>query len=63
MFALEQQRKEFELKLHELSEKQRKRTDKIMIGLTIAALIFAAAEVYAALASINPDHWLFGWFR
>lgn len=34
-----------------------------MIGLTVAGVIFAIAQVYAALAAINPEHWLFKWLR
>ena len=47
----------------ELNRQERKRTNGIMIGLTIALIIFAAMQVYAALASINPEHWLFNWLR
>lgn len=60
---MEQERKDFELGLEERNRRERKRTDRIMIWLTVAAIIFAAAQVYAAMASINPDHWLFRWLR
>lgn len=60
---LEDNRRRFESELAELSRQERKRTNWIMIGLAIGALIFAAMEVYAALASINPKHWLFNWLR
>ena len=63
MEQLEQNRRDFELKLEELNRQERKRTNRIMIWLTVAAVIFAVAEVYATLGSINPDHWLFGWIR
>ncbi len=60
---LERERTEFESKLDERNREERKRTDKIMIGLTVAAIVFAAMEVYAAMATINPDSWLFKWLR
>ncbi len=63
MFELERRREEFDLKLDEFNRQERKRTDKIMIFLAVAAIIFAAMQVYAALASINPEHWLFNWLR
>ena len=47
----------------ELNRQERKRTNRIMILLTIALIVFAALQVYAALASINPEHWLFNWLR
>ena len=47
----------------ELNRQERKRTNRIMIWLTIALIVFAALQVYAALASINPEHWLFNWLR
>ena len=60
---MEQERRDFELSLEELNRQERRRTNKVMIGLTIALIIFAALQVYAALASINPEHWLFRWLR
>ena len=47
----------------EINRRERKRTNRIMIGLTIALIFFALLQVYAAWASINPEHWLFGWLR
>jgi len=46
---MEKDRKEFELKLYELGEQARKRDKKIFVILAIAAVIFAALEVLAAL--------------
>ena len=46
MLAMEQRREEFELKLEDINRPERKRTNRIMIWLTIAAIIFAAMEVY-----------------
>ena len=63
MQQLENERREFELKLEEINRQERKRTNRIMIWLTIAAIIFAAMQVYAALAAINPNSWLFNWLR
>ena len=60
---MEQERRDFELKLEEINRHERRRTNYIMIFLGIAALIFAAMEVYTTLGSINPEHWLFDWFR
>ena len=60
---MEQDRKDFELRLEKINRQERKRTNGIIIGLAIAAIIFAAMQVYAALASINPEHWLFKWLR
>lgn len=60
---MEKERKEFEIKLDERNREERKRTDRIMIWLTVAALIFAMLQVYAAMATINPNHWLFNWLR
>ncbi len=58
---MEQERRDWEFKLEQLSKEERKRTNKTMKFLAIGAIIFAAAEVYATIASINPDHWLFRW--
>ena len=63
MQQLEQDRRKFELKLEEINRQERKRTNRIMVWLAIAAVIFAAMEVYVALALINPEHWLFNWLR
>lgn len=63
MQQLEKERREFELKLEEINRQERKRTDRVMIWLTIAAVLFAALQVYAALATINPNSWLFNWLR
>lgn len=63
MLAMDQRREEFELRLEELNRQERRRTNKVMICLAIAAVIFAAAQVYAALAVINPEHWLFRWLH
>ena len=60
---MENDRKAFEMKLDKINKQERKRTNTIMIFLAIAALIFAAMEVYAALASINSNSWLFDWLR
>jgi len=59
---MEENRKEFEFKLQKRNEQERKRTDKVMIGLAIAATILALAEVFAALAALTPDSMLFQWF-
>ena len=63
MLAMEKRREDFEQHLEELNRQERKRTNRIMICLTIALIVFAALQVYAALASINPEHWLFNWLR
>ena len=63
MQQLEQDRRKFELELERLNREERKRTNRIMIFLGVAALIFAIVEIYATLASINPEHWLFNWLR
>jgi len=60
---MEKERKEFELKLDENNRKERQRTNRVIIWLAVAAIIFAALQFYTALASINPDHWLFGWLQ
>jgi hypothetical protein len=60
---MEKERKEFELILDNRNREERKRTDRVMIWLTIALIIFAAMQVYAALATINPNNWLFDWLR
>jgi hypothetical protein len=60
---LEQARRIFELKLEKQNREERKRTNRIMICLAVAAIIFAALQVYAALATINPNSWLFNWLR
>jgi hypothetical protein len=60
---MENDRKRFELELQRMDERQRKRTDKVMIGLAIAGAIFALAEIFAALAALTPDSILFQWFR
>jgi hypothetical protein len=63
MMQLEKERRDFELRLQQMNEQQRKRTDKIMIGLAIAGALFAIAEIFAALAALTPDSILFQWFR
>jgi hypothetical protein len=60
---MEEARQGFELRLEERNRHERQRTDRIMIWLGVAAIIFAAAQVYAAMASINPDHPWFRWLR
>ena len=63
MHQSEQDRRNFELELEEKNRQERKRTNGIMIRLTVAAIVFAAIQVYVALALINPEHWLFDWLR
>ena len=53
---MDKEHKDFELKLDERIREERKRTKKTMIWLTIAGTIFAVTQVYAAWASINPEH-------
>ena len=60
---MEGERREFELRSENDNRRERKRTNRIMVWLAVAAIIFAAAEVYAALSAINPNHWLFDWLR
>ena len=55
---MEKDRRDFELKLEELNKQERRRTDRIMIGLTIAAVIFAITEVAAAVLGITNDSWI-----
>ena len=40
MLAMEKRREDFELKLEELNRQERKRTNRIMIWLTIALILF-----------------------
>lgn len=63
MQQLEQDRREFELKLFNMNKKLTTNSNRVMIALAICAIIFAAAEVYFAVAVINPEHWLFNWLR
>ena len=60
---LENDRKNFEMRLDGINRIERKRTDKIMIWLTVAAIIFALAEVTAALMGITADSWILELFR
>ena len=60
---MEQDKREFELKLFNMNKKLTTNSNRVMIGLAIGAIIFAAAQVFFAAAVINPDHWLFGWLR
>ncbi len=60
---MEKERKEFELKLDERNREERRRTDKIMVWLTIAAIIFALAEVAAGIMGITDDSWILRFFR
>ncbi len=60
---MEKERRGFEVRLQELNERDRKRTNRVMIGLAVAAVFFAIAQVIVALAAINPEHWLFQWLR
>ena len=59
MMQLEQDRKDFELKIEndrrkfecdmqEMNERSKRRTDNIMIGLAVAGVIFALAQVFVA---------------
>lgn len=43
--------------------KERRRTNRRMTWLMIAAIIVAAITAFAAWASIYPDHWLFNWLH
>ncbi len=52
---MEKERKEFELKLDEANRQERKRTDRIMFWLTIALIVFAVAQVVAAILGITTD--------
>jgi hypothetical protein len=63
MMQLEKERRDFELRLQQMNEQQRKRTDKIMIGLAIAGGLLAIAKIFAALAALTPDSILFQWFH
>ena len=63
MMELERRREEFELKLEELNRQERKHSNRVMVWLTIAMILFAAMQVYAALALMNPEQWLFNWLR
>lgn len=60
---LEDDRRLFESSIERQNKEERKRTNRVMIGLTIAALVFSLVQIYTALASINPNHWLFDWLR
>ena len=60
---MEKDRRAFELKLEELNREERKRTNKVMIWLAIAAIVFAAAEVVAALLGLTNDSWILHFFR
>ncbi|MFC2025409.1 hypothetical protein ACFLTG_03255 [Chloroflexota bacterium] len=61
--AFRSPKEHFEDFKEELNRKERKRTNFIMIGLTIALIVFAVLQLYAVLASINPESWLFEWLR
>ncbi len=63
MMELERRREEVELKFEELNRQERKHSNRVMVWLTIAMILFAAMQVYAALALMNPEHWLFNWLR
>jgi uncharacterized membrane protein len=60
---MEQDGKDFELRLEEINKLERKLTDMVMISLAVAGIIFALAEIFAALAALTPDSILFQWFR
>ena len=60
---MENDRKGFELKLDEGNKQERKRTNRIMIWLTIAAIIFALAEVAAGIMGITSESWILNFFR
>ena len=63
MEELEQRRRKFEFELFNMNKKITDNSNRVMIWLAVCAIIFAAAEVFFAVAVINPDHWLFGWLR
>ena len=60
---MEADRKNSELKLDERNRQERKRTDKVMIALAIAAIILALAEIAAGLMGISSDSWILDLFR
>ena len=60
---MEQERKDFDLRLEELNKEERKRSNRVMKWLAIAAIIFAFAEVAAALLGITSDSWVLNLFR
>lgn len=55
---IEGDRRKFELELQKSNEQERKRSDKIMIGLTIALILFALFQVVAAFLGITNDSWV-----
>ncbi len=64
---MEKDRKDFELKLEEINKRERRITNWVMIGLGVAAIIFAILEVLAAIIAgilgITTDSWILNWFR
>ena len=60
---MESDRKAFELKLDESNKEERKRTDRVMKWIAVAAIIFALAEVAAGLMGITDDSWVLSLFR
>ena len=60
---MEKDRKDFELRLDEINRGERKRTDRVMKWIAIAAIIFAIAEVLAAILGVTSDSWILRLFR
>lgn len=60
---MEQEKKDFELKLEELKKQERKQTNRVIIWLAVAGVIFALAQVFVALAALTSDSILFQWFH
>jgi hypothetical protein len=56
---LEQSRRDFETRLFESNQKLTKDYNMVMLRLTVAAIIFAIAQIVAALLALTPDSWIF----
>lgn len=54
----EQDRKQFELALHQISESQEAQTRKVTFRLMLAAVVLAVAQVIAAILALSGQSWI-----
>lgn len=56
---MENERRQFELTIFEMNKKLQEDTARVGYRLTVAAVIFAFAQVIAAVLALTSDSWLF----
>lgn len=61
--SMEKDRRTWESRLDEDNQNRSHRANKIMVWLVIAGLVFALAEIFAAVVAVTPDSLGGKWFR